>query len=285
MKHLVSIGVVFLLAATGSVSAMADEAAAYRTLLEERGGSIVTIKAVLRSEISMMGQTQDEESRSEVSGVVINDRGLILASNSAFSAGRVMQMMGMNMPGLSIDITPVDLKIVFDGDEKEYEAFMVASDADLDLAFLQIVDLEGRAVKPIDFDGSVQVETGDRLLSVNRLGRGFDYAPHVETARVGGAIRRPRRAWIVDGSVSGLGLPVFTVDGRVVGVLSTIASGTVDDAGEGMMGMMAMFSGGGGGPVAVFALPGRSIRSAISAASDRASQMLEERRAETGADE
>lgn len=280
MKHLLVAGALLFTPLAMASAAHADVAESYRTLLEERSGSIVTIKAVLRSEFSMMGDTQDEESRTEVSGVILDDSGLVLASNSAFSAARIMQMMGMTMPGFSIEITPVDLKIVFDGDEKEYEAFIVASDTDLDLAFLQIIDLEGRAVKPIDFDESANVEVGDQLIAVNRMGRGFDYAPHIESARVGGTIRRPRRAWIVDGSVSGLGLPVFTVDGRVVGVLSTIASGMVGEEDGGMMGMMGMIGGGGGGPIDVFAIPGRSIRTSINAARDRAAEMLEARKAE-----
>ncbi len=51
-------------------------------LLDRTASSIVTVKVVIKMEISMMGQAQNEESRSELPGVVVDDSGMIMISNA-----------------------------------------------------------------------------------------------------------------------------------------------------------------------------------------------------------
>jgi hypothetical protein len=254
----------------------------YRDLLEKRSEAIVTVKAVLKTEISMMGQLQDDESRVEIPGVVVDPNGIVLVSNMPFSSTRMRQMMGGVMPmGIDINITPIDMKVLFAGDEEEYDAFIAATDAEFDLAFIQIEGIEGREISTIDFDESGRTGIGDRIFTLSRMNKGYDYAAHVQAARISGEIRRPRRAWIIDRHMDALGLPVFSIDGEVVGVLTTIASGTVDDpddAGQ-MRAMMRMLTGGGVGTdaFASFVLPARNVRSLLVSARDRAAEMLAER--------
>lgn len=269
------------LLATPSV-AEDTEGQLYRDLLQTRSDAIVTVKAVLKTEMSMMGQMQDDESRVELPGVVVDPSGIILVSNMPFSATRMQQMMGgMMAGGMEISITPTDMKVLFDGDEEEYEAFIAATDSEFDLAFIQIEGLDGREIPYVDFDESGRTAIGERVYTVSRMDRGYDYAAHVYSARIGGEIRRPRRAWIVDRHMDALGLPIFSLDGQVVGVLTTIASGTIDDPDQSgqMRSMMRMLTGGGVGTDAFgsFVLPARNVRSLLVSARDRAADMLAER--------
>lgn len=254
----------------------------YRDLLQARSDAIVTVKAVLKTEISMMGQMQDDESRVEVPGVVIDPSGIVLVSNMPFSATRMEQMMGgMMAAGVEININPIDMKVLFDGDEEEYDAFIVATDSEFDLAFIQIEQIGDREISVVNFDDSGRTGIGERVYAVSRLDKGYDYAAHVQAARVSGEIRRPRRAWIVDRHMDALGLPIFSIDGRVVGVLTTIASGTVDDPDQSgqMRSMMRLMTGGGAGTDAFgsFVLPARNVRSLLVSARERAAEMLAER--------
>ena len=61
------------------------------SLLDRIAPSIVTVKVVIKTEISMMGQAQNEESRSELPGVVVDDSGLVMISNAEISADRVKE--------------------------------------------------------------------------------------------------------------------------------------------------------------------------------------------------
>lgn len=280
--HLITTIFALLCFVGASAVAIADsEAAAYNTLLKDKSQTIVSVKAVLTTEIRMMGQSQDEESRIEVPGVVVSDDGLVLLSNLPFSSDRIEQAIGgMGMPmAPDIHVSPSDIKVLFEGDDEEYDAFFVATDSELDLAFIQIEKLGDREVSPVDFESGERVDIGDRIYSVTRLDRGFDYAAHVQSGRVSGQITRPRRAWLVDGSLNGLGLPVYTADGELAGVLTTLASMKADDpdAASGLGRMMRMLGGDQDTGFRNFVIPPRMVRGVINSASERAKEVLEER--------
>lgn len=270
--------VLSLAAWLGAVPIAASDGVDFERLLEEKRGSVVTIKAVLKSEVRAMGQSRDEESRVEVPGVVVDPSGLVLASNMPFSAERLMRLMGGAGAMFEITITPVDIKVRVEGDDEERSAFVVATDSDLDLIFLQIEDPGDRELVAVSFDDAGSIRVGQELLALSRLGEGYDYAPFVASGRVTGQVRRPRRAWIVEGNVTGLGLPVFSRGGQVLGVLTTIPVATEADAGRGPFGgMMQMFEGGGTGPFGTFLVPARTVTGLVAAARERAAELEAER--------
>lgn len=258
--------------------ARADEAADLRALLEARAPAIVTVKAVVKAEIRMMGQAQDEEQRLELQGAVIDPSGLVVLSSSAFSAARMQEMLeNMGAPeGIEIDLTPVSLEVVT-ADGTQLKAFLAATDARLDLSFLQVEGLGERQLAAIDLAGEApEVEVGQQVAQVTRLGEGYDFAPVFEVGRVSGQIKKPRRAWSADG-LSGLGLPVFTTGGQVVGVLGTVSAPSSGEGGE-LGGLMRMMSGGGaGGGMRPFIYPARVVKAIVEQARTRAAELLEER--------
>ena len=110
--------------------------------------------------------------------------------------------------------TPTEIKVVFEREEKEYEAEIIATDKKVNLAFLKVKDLEGREVSVVDFDAAVKADLGAMVAAVSRLTKGYDYSPYVRTAYVSGSIKKPRKALMLDGSVRSEGLPVFTMSAR-----------------------------------------------------------------------
>ncbi len=277
-----------LLAAVGAMPGLASaQSPSDRAgVLEAAAPAIVTVKVVIKMEVMMMGQAQNEESRSELAGVVVDDSGLVMISNAEISSDRIKEALSGNPMAASMDIkmTPTDFQIIFGNEEKEYPAFLVAKDTKLDLAFLQVQDLGDRMPDFISFDETASAAIGDEVLAVSRLKKGYDYAPFLATARISGAIRKPRKAWIVDGSVSSYGLPVFSSGGDVVGVLVTLAPSTRDDAGSGSgFGSLMRFMRGGGldSGVGTFVLPGKVVKGLIGQSKRKAVEMLEQQRAET----
>ena len=255
-------------------------------LLEKTASSIVTVKVVIKTEFSMMGQAQNEESRSELQGVVVDDTGLIMISNAEISADRVMEALTSSgnpmMANVDLTMTPTDFKVIFGTEEEEYDAFLVAKDTKLDLAFLQVTGITGRALTAISFAEGATPAVGDTVVAIGRLKKGYDYASFAATARVSGAIRKPRKAWIIDGNLTGYGLPIFLTSGDVVGVLITLAPTTTDDSGGAGFGVIMRMMRGGGvdSGVGTFVLPAKVVNGLIKQSRARAGKMLDEQAAE-----
>jgi hypothetical protein len=260
-----------------------DEMAQLDGLVVKYAPAIVTVKAVLKTETKFGGAGQAQESRVNMTGVTVSPDGLVMISNTPFSPMRALEMMGMpeEMKGeMDMKVTPTSLKVVIGSEEKEYDAFLAATDTNLDLAFLKIEGLGDRKMAFVDFGLGTTALVGQKVAQVNRLGRGYDYAPFFQTARVNGEIAKPRTAWLLEGNISAFGLPVFGMTGDVLGVLTTIPSGIKEPgAAEGMSlnMMMRLLGGGGQTPSGVFVLPASVVKATIEQAKLRAVEVAAER--------
>ena len=263
-----------------------DAPSPLQSLIARQAPAIVTVRAVLKTEFKGAGASQSTESRTEMEGAVVDPSGLIMISSLPFSTDKMIELMGIpkeaaaNAP----KITPTDFKVVFEREEKEYPAFLAATDTTLGLTFLQIKDLGGRTLTAISFAGSPSPNIGDSVFAVARLSRGYDYAPYVESARVSGLLSKPRAALMLDGSVSDLGLPVFSATGEAIGVLTNVASGVASSDSSDAMGMnmmMRLFGGAGGGShPGVFVVPNSAISAVVAQAKTRADTLSKTQAAE-----
>ena len=129
--------------------------------------------------------------------------------------------MSRQMRGqMEVKGTPSDLKVLFGSEEEEFEAQLVARDSILDLAFVQILALGEKAVKPVDLRIGAEPALGQELYGVSRMSRGFDCCPAVARLFVSAALTKPRRMWAASGQLPALGLPVFNHDGLPVAIVS-----------------------------------------------------------------
>ena len=255
-------------------------------LLDKAAPSIVTVKVVIKTEISMMGRAENDESRSELQGVLVDDAGMVMISNAEISADRLKDALTTGNPmmaNVDLTMTPTDFQVIFGNEEEEYDAFLVAKDTKLDLAFLQVVGVTDRTLTAISFAEGAKPAVGDTVVAIGRLKKGYDYAPFAATARVSGAIRKPRKAWIIDGNLASYGLPVFSSSGDVIGVLITLAPTTTDDSGgSGFGGIMRMMMRGGGmdSAVGTFILPAKVVNGLIKQSRAKAEELLQEQAGE-----
>jgi hypothetical protein len=165
--------------------------------LQSKSPAIVTVKYVWKGD--------NWEANQEVRGVMVEGTGLVMLS-------------GLAMAG---DGAPTDLKILFGSDAKEWSAVLVAKDTLLNLAYVQILDPEGKTFDAVDLAQGVEPKVGQSLFGVSRGGRGFDFAPAVRRLYVAGKIEKPRSMWDIGGDFTENGLPVFDLSGKPVGVLVT----------------------------------------------------------------
>jgi hypothetical protein len=250
----------------------ADEQAAIDGLFRDRAPAIVSVKFVLTTSISMGGENQKQENNAEVRGVMIDPSGLVMLANDHFHGSLPPRLLAMiRRGGGGFESTPSSVKVLFANEAKEFDAVIVARDSTLNLAFVQILDLEKREVSAVDLSKAADTRIGASLLGITRMSRGFDCAPRFGRVLVTGKVEKPRAMWAVASNFDGLGLPVFDAAGAPVGVLaSQEASEGVEEEG---------FGGGAGEGVFLLPLPAiqGSIDQARKLAPEKAKKALSEK--------
>jgi hypothetical protein len=196
-------------ALSGTAAARPDDAADYQKLIDDYAGTIVTVKFVLK--IDGGGGEGDHET--ETVGVMIDAKGIVLCSS--IKTGGFAGMMGGGGP----TVTPTDVKVLVGDDTEGKKATMLTRDSELDLAWIKIDEPGDKPYKHVDLSGAVVASIGQRVFAVDRMGKFFDRATVISEGRIRGITEKPRRLFVpTDALVSDLGLPVFTVDGKIVGV-------------------------------------------------------------------
>lgn len=228
----------------------------WEKMLADKATSVVSIKFVTQIKVTMGGQVvQDAEQNREVRGTMINDKGLIITAS-----GNMTPRMRPN-PRFTVEASPPrDIKILFGNEEEEFEAEMVATDKNLDLAFVQIMKLGDKKISHVSLtDVGEEPKIGSELWTASRLPRGFDNAPVLGRIMVTATVEKPRRMWAIAGTVGGLGMPAYDEDGKVVGMLAS------QEGSEGV---------GEGGGARPFLLPMKSVERVLKMAEERASKAL-----------
>lgn len=256
-------------------AAVAEDAAPVEKLLQERAASIVNVKFVLKISMTMAGQSQDQEANVEARGVLVDPSGLVMLANDHFEGSIPARLRNMlRQGGGSFGASPSRIKVLFANESKEYDAAIVARDSNLGLAFLQILDLEGRQVSAVDISKGVEARIGTTYYSVTRMPRGFDCVPRLLRVHVSAKVEKPRPMWAVETSPEGRGLPAFDATGGVVGILAEQqgSEGVEEEADVRML-----FSASEG----TFLLPLDQVQRAVQASKERApdavKKALEER--------
>jgi S1-C subfamily serine protease len=199
-----------LVTAVIAISATAAIAEDYQQLVKQAGPALVPIKFVLK--ISAGGE--ERETSGETTGVMIDDKGLIICSNTQL--GGFVRFLRTKVG--AINAVPSDLKVLVGNDTEGVAATFVARDTELDLAWLRIKKPSDTPYQYIDLTKSVAPKIGQTLLALRRMSKYFDRSPAITEVRVAGITHKPRELYIPSLTLgSALGSPVFDSDGALVG--------------------------------------------------------------------
>ncbi len=233
----------FLLAAHPVTAA--EERGIKETAIEVRDtyeSAIVEITAIVEIEISGGGRAAQRggEHSVETMGTVIDESGLLVTAYSMINPVSMTPHIPMAQDGIQQRIqatgTVKDVKIRLP-DGREINGRLVLKDPDLDLAFIMPLpeEEEGSAeTGMVDLNNSVEPETLDQLIMLGRLPSFLNRQPSVILTRVTAVVERPRPFYAV-AEMTGLGMPVFNADGRIVGITVIRKGGyTGDPSGSNM---------------------------------------------------
>ncbi|MBX3465105.1 MAG: trypsin-like peptidase domain-containing protein [Planctomycetes bacterium] len=242
----------------------AQDATPLTRLVDAVAPSIVTVRIVAELTMPPMMGGEKHEMREEALGTVVDRSGLVLVASAALDPGEHMNMMFGGE--VELDSTVTSLKVVIGNEDQELAATVVAKDDQLGLSYVRIAELGDRKLVPLAFDQAPELGIGAEVYAVRRLPEGYDYAPFAVRNLVSGRIKKPRSAWILAGGLD-TASPLFTIDGKVTGVVARIeAKGQGDDP-RGMM--MRMLGGGRSGP-ATFVVGPQVVANSIARALEAA---------------
>lgn len=220
-----------------------------RKLLETYKGSLVVVTAKGQLKAKTSGDPlPDREQQRRTLGVTIGDDGLIVVSNSAIDAavGLSGQQAQMNDKVVTIQSASTvfsDVEISY-GDTTLLHGKVVRQDVEADVAFILPDPAETKALNKtfdkVDLSQfAATAEAADMVVGLSRSSAVYGYMPTLVMGRITGVFKGERTFFVTDAGTA-QGVPVFTLDGKPVGltvvriiegqpsgVLGTLSAGSI----------------------------------------------------------
>lgn len=210
----------------GALAEESDEEKA-RNLLEQHKGALVVVTAKGELEATTSGDPlPPREQQRRTLGVTIGDDGLVVVSNSAIDPS--LGLSGQQAQLEDSVVTIRDARMNFTGVEISYgdssllNGKVVRQDVEADLAFIMPDRAEATALnktfQKVDLSQfAATAQAADQVVGLSRSSAVYGYMPTVVMGRITGVFQGDRTFFVTDAGTA-QGIPVFTLDGKPVGV-------------------------------------------------------------------
>jgi hypothetical protein len=195
-----------------------------KKILQTYGGSIVAVKIVTEENWLAKGKEgQKQELKTETYGTVITKDGITICSLSASNPSEALASamdMGEEESGFSVESKITDIKIRFT-DGQEVPADILLRDKNLDILFIKPKKKPSSPITSyVNLSDSASADILDKIFIVSRLGQIANWNTMICISRIDGIIEKPRLYYVPDGDLwSALGVPVFTENGKIIGIV------------------------------------------------------------------
>ncbi len=208
---------------------------------------VVTAKGSLKAKAGTETLPEREQQRRTL-GVTIGDDGLVVVSNSAIDAsvGLAGQQAQLDDKVVTIGAASTefsDVEISY-GDTTLLHGRVVRQDVEADVAFILPDPAEvkalGKTFEKVDLSQfAATADAADQVVGLSRSSAVYGYMPTLLIGRITGVFKGDRTFFVTDAG-SAQGVPVFTLDGKPVGmtvvriiegqpsgVLGTLSAGSI----------------------------------------------------------
>lgn len=206
-----------------------------RELIGKWNDVVITVKVITRLRVIVEGREMSKtDNEVEAVATVIDPSGLVVLSNSSVDPARVYREMlkqarteGEGLPKFNVETEISDIKMLL-SDGNELPAKIVMKDSDLDLAFIKPAAKLEKPVHALDLSKESKPDILDNIMILTRLGTVAGRIPSISMYRLEAIIKKPRTLYVIDQDVfqGKLGAPVFSLDGKVVGIFLLRVAGT-----------------------------------------------------------
>lgn len=201
-----------------STSALGADRETSRNVIAEKGDAVVTLEIVLSVKFSGYGQQMDSERKMEAVGTVLDENGMVVTALSALDPGSFYTRQTGEEDQYVTRLK--SLKYILPGNE-EVEAGVVLRDGDLDIVILKPLEKpEDVTFTYIPLEESPDLDILDEIIVIGRMGRIARRTVAGMTGEIQAIVEKPRKMYITDGEITsaGVGSPVLTPDGKLVGI-------------------------------------------------------------------
>ncbi|UCC12379.1 MAG: trypsin-like peptidase domain-containing protein [candidate division WOR-3 bacterium] len=177
-----------------------------KTIMEQGQEAVVLTKTVL--------EMFDSERKVEGLASVINKEGLAVISLTSIDPASFYRS------GFG-EVKVKDIKMIL-SDNTEIPSKVVLRDPELDLAFIKPIEKIDRDLNFVSLFEHTIPQMLDHIVVLSRLGSALSNVPSISIARVQAIIEKPRTMYVPDPFIvlaSGMGTPVFALDGNIIGIL------------------------------------------------------------------
>ncbi|KAA9134069.1 trypsin-like peptidase domain-containing protein [Marinihelvus fidelis] len=197
--------------------------------------ALVTVKYVLSLNMGQGMGGMEQEQENELTCSMVSADGLVICSNNDLS-GSIDLIKRISGPaGSDMSATTKDFKVLIGNSPDAYDAEIVARDTELDLAWIRVTDPGDHSFAHLDFSNSADASIGESIITIRRAGSSFGRTPVATQTHIGGISSKPRKLYIPQlQSMNGKGLPAFTADGRIIGLMVTQLPEEMGQSGGGM---------------------------------------------------
>jgi len=198
-----------------------------RQLMEEYKSALVVVTAKGKLEAQTSGDplpARDQQRRTL--GVTIGDDGLLVVSNAAIDASVGLEGQQAKLEGDVVTIQSAttnftEIEISY-GDSTLLHGEVVRQDEEADVAFILPDSAEAQAVNKtfskVDLSQfAATADAADRVVALSRSSSVYGYMPTLRMGRITGVYQGDRTYFVTDVG-NAQGIPVFTTDGKPVGV-------------------------------------------------------------------
>lgn len=198
-----------------------------RKLLEQHKSSLVVVTAKGMLKAKTTGEPlPDRDQQRRTLGVTIGEDGLIVVSNSAIdsSVGLAGQQARIEEEAVTIQsaLTEFSEVEISYGDSTLLKGKILRQDIEADVAFILPDQVAAKAANKV-FDRvdlsqfAATAEAADQVVGLSRSSAVYGYMPTLVMGRITGVFKGDRTFFVTDAGTA-QGIPIFTLDGKPVGV-------------------------------------------------------------------
>ncbi len=235
------------LTAASAFASSEEMKAKAKKILADNQDAVVWLSVISKQEVKAEGDaaasvrmpdsanTKDE--KMEALGTVINSAGTIVTSLSSISGAGQLDGREVDTPKGKVKFRVKsefkEIKVSL-ADGTELPAMMVLKDADLDLAFIQVLmdspEAKGVNLKAVDLSNNAEGSVLDDVISISRMNAELSRLPIVFTGELLGVVKKPREYYLAPSPSRGV--PVFLSDGKALGISLILKSTAALKAGS-----------------------------------------------------
>ena len=216
--------VIFLMAAFSSAQTPEEQA---RKIMEKYRTTMVVVNVKGKIVTTTSGDPLPPREEQQLTlGVTVSDNGLIAVSNSAIdpAVGVAGQKAKIEDKVVTINTAKtefIDVQISY-GDTTQLRGKVVRQDVNADLAFILPDQAEAKSLnkkfEKVDLSQfAANVAAPDQVVGLSRSSSAFGYMPTLNMGRISGVFQGDR-TYFVNSAGNSEGMPIFTLDGRPVGI-------------------------------------------------------------------